>query len=157
MARASALWRLSLPFLLSHSPSYKLLMSHNLCMAMIRFNEVPTTLVWLSSAAARSLICDRAQLSLGRNDRSNMQTNLGFTAPSPSPLLHSQGWSGMLKRSTFLFTFCHLMLLFPTKLSIQLAGRQGWSCVVVWREKQHSKDMPEDLPDVIIIRSTIIV
>lgn len=157
MARASALWRLSLPFLLSHSPSYKLLMSHNLCMAMIRFNEVPTTLGWLSSAAARSLICDRAQLSLGRNDRSNMQTNLGFTAPSPSSLLHSQGWSEMLERNTFLFTFCHEMLLLQTKLSIQLAGRRGWSCVVLWRKKQCSKDTPEDLPDVKIIHSRFIV
>lgn len=44
MAGASALWHLSLSLLLilSHSPSYQLLMS--LCTAVIRFNEVPTTL-----------------------------------------------------------------------------------------------------------------
>lgn len=125
MARASALWRLSLPFLLSHSPSYKLLMSHNLCMAMIRFNEVPTTLVWLSSAAARSLICDRAQLSLGRNDRSNMQTNLGFTAPSPSPLLHSQGWSGMLKRSTFFVYILSSNVVVPNKIKYSVGWKTG--------------------------------
>lgn len=81
MVGASALLHLSLspPLLLHHSQSYKLLMSHNLCMAMIRFNEVPTTLGWLSSAATRSLIWERAQLSLEPCNGSIMQANPGLS------------------------------------------------------------------------------
>lgn len=80
MVKASALWHssLSLPLLLSHSPSYKLLMSHNLCMAVIRFNEVPTTLGWHNSAATCSLICDRAELSNRPDGRRTMQVNTGL-------------------------------------------------------------------------------
>ncbi len=67
------------PLLLSHFPFYKLLMSHNLCMAVIRSNEVPTTLGWLNPAATRRLICDRAQPSRGPYDRSTMQANTGLS------------------------------------------------------------------------------
>lgn len=41
---------------------------------------------WVDSARRQhaQLICDRAQLSLQHNDRSNMQTHLVLNAPSPS-------------------------------------------------------------------------
>lgn len=61
--------RLSSLLLSSRSPSYKLLMSHNLCTAAIRFNEVPPTLSWLNSAAPYAQHMET--LDLG-----NMQVNM---------------------------------------------------------------------------------